>query len=516
VPLPPDLAAALAQPSPAAAGARARQARGDGWGSLLTGLGTTRDKRTSATFDGCRVSDAEARELWRGDDLAARAIEAYPAEMMRAGYEVTIQVDDNDEGGADRARETAEALHTALEELGVDEAVHTALEYERAFGGAGILPVGNDQQAALDTPLDLKKLVDVRQLTVFEPRELVATQFYADPTKPKFGRPSHYRLQPIAVHGAFQPSSVIVHESRLVIFPGIQVSRGARAQYPGWGDNVLSRIHEVLRDFNMGFGSASALLHDFAQAVYSIKGLHDAVASDEDDVIKRRMEIMDIGRSILRAIMLDAGGGGEAAESFHRESTSVTGIPELLDRLIYRLAAALELPVTLLMGMSPAGMNATGESDIVFFQKRVAQKQHRMLRPRLEQLIKIVFASKSGPTKGVEPAKWALEFNPLSQPTQKETAELRKLIADTDAVNINAGIYSPEDAARSHYGGDKFNPEIKVDFEALETMRAAEEERALAMAEAASTVPQPGAPPAPGGEKPAVPPAKPGDEDADE
>jgi phage-related protein (TIGR01555 family) len=324
-----------ASPGPSAPAARtdsgAPEVKTDGWQSIMTGLGTSRDKRTSGFFGMEVVTDAEARELWRGDDLAAHAIETYPDEMLRAGWDLSIQVDDEEADGADKAREDSAAVEALLTELNCDENMRDALCKERAFGGAAIWPVLNDGAGNLAMPLREQAIVSVDRLVVFEARELQPAVYYSDPTKPSYGRPAIYRLQPLSTFGSAAPEPVYIHESRLIIFPGIWVSRGQISPLPGWGDGVLTRVKDVLRDYNMGFSSVSHLLNDFAQAIFKVRGLFAAVAADEAGLMKRRMEIMDASRSILRAILLDAGDGTAPPEEFDRKTTPLTGVPDVLD-----------------------------------------------------------------------------------------------------------------------------------------------------------------------------------------
>lgn len=478
-----------------------KSARQDGWGSVLTGLNTSRDKRTSVTFGTCQVTDLEARDLWRGDDLSARAIETYPDEMLRAGYDISIQAD---EDSADDAREQAEAVEDALRVLGADEAIRTALCYERAYGGGAIFPVINDAGGDLSKPLNEAQIPEVRALVVFEPRELQPRTYYSDPLDPKYGRPEVYVLQPIGVAGGGTSTGYAreIHESRLIIFPGKRVTRAVLPNVlAGWGDSTLTLVRDTIRDFNGGFGSVNHLLQDYSQAVVTLTGLHAAVAADEAGVIKTRVEAMDMGRSVLRMLLLDAGDGTSPAETFQRVATPLSGVGDVLDRMIYRLAAALEMPATLLMGMSPAGLNATGASDIRQFYDKVSQKQDRHLRPRLEHLIRLVMRSKSGPTSGVVPPKWCVEFCPLWQPSQKEIVDARLVQAQIDKTYaVDIGCLPIDDLVKSRFGGDGYSFETKVDIEALARMQA-QEEAAKAAADAAFAARQakpvdPNAPPA--------------------
>lgn len=465
-----------------AAASGALEVKTDGWQSILTGLGTARDKRTSGFFGIEVVNDQEARELWRGDDLAAHAIETYPDEMLRAGWDLSIAVEEEDDDGADKAREDSAAVEAQLADIGCDENMRDALCKERAFGGAAIWPVLNDGAGNLAMPLRENSIVSVDRLVVFEARELQPEVYYSDPTKPNYGKPAIYRLQPLSTFGTASPPPTYIHESRLIIFPGIWVSRGQISPLPGWGDGVLTRVKDVLRDYNMGFSSASHLLHDFSQAIFKVRGLFAAVANDEAGIMKRRMEIMDASRSILRAILLDAGDAGGNAETFERQTTALTGVPDVLDRLVQRLAAALEEPVSRLMGVSPAGLNATGQGDQVWFYDKVSQKQDKHLRPRLSRLIKLIFLSKAGPTKGIVPEQWSIEFCPLWQPSEKELAEARKVQAEVDQIYLDAQVLSPEDVAKSRFGADGYSFDTKVDLKALLKLQKAMLQQAAAPA----------------------------------
>jgi hypothetical protein len=74
---------------------------------------------------------------------------------------------------------------------------------------------------------------------------------------------------------------MLIHESRMIVFPGIRVSRYQQSTARGgWGESVLSRVYRVLRDFNTAWSSAGVLVTDFAQSVIKIAGLWEALAFD--------------------------------------------------------------------------------------------------------------------------------------------------------------------------------------------------------------------------------------------
>lgn len=408
--------------------------------------------------------------------------------------------------GDGETKEIEEAITAKLEELKTEDRFYEALTSERGFGGSAILVGADDGSKNLRAPLNLEGIRAVRFLTVLTPRELTPVEYFSDPLAPNYGEPSIWRIKPQGVPisgvGASAFSGMAeVHASRLIIFPGVRVSRKQVQANNGWGDSVLVRMRKVLSDFGQSWGGAAILLADFAQAVMKINGLAELIATDQDEVVIKRAQSVDLTRSIARMILID----GEN-EEFERKSTSLAGFPEMLDRFATRFAAAADMPVTLLMGQSPAGLNATGASDIRNWYDRIASSQRKKLRPALERLIRLVFLSKEGPTNGVEPEVWGLEFAPLYQLTSIEEATRRKAIADTDAIYLDRSVVTPEEIAASRYGGDKFSAETVIDFAGREELAVQheeaiaqhEEETAKAKEEAAKNPQDPNAPPAPG------------------
>jgi len=470
-----------------------RAARNDGWVNSSTGYGTSRDKRIGTYFSSCPVTPQEAEELWQGDDLAASMVETWPNEMLREGFELCI-VDDDVDGQADedyedrrpgqaldrararrdrarrdrRARrrdeasgdEAVEKITQAWEELGLTETLWQAIAYERGYGGGAILIGANDGKGDLTQPLDAERISAVHYLLALEPRECIPLKWYTDPLAPKFGKPETYLLNP---HSIGLPSSspkgglalTEVHESRLAIFPGIRVSRIARtSSYYGWGDSIFTRALPVLRDFNSALAAAGVLMHDFAQGVFKVKDLF-GMMSTNPGLIEERFRIVDEARSTLRSVVVDAEG-----EDFQRVTTPVSGLPELLDRFMVRLAAAAGMPVTLLMGQSPKGLGNEGESDIRFFYDRVAAMQRRKLAPVVRHITRIIMRA-----LGVEPEKWVINFKPLWQPTEKETAEARNVQMQTDTGYIQNGVLTDRQVREARFGGAEYSYETHVDMD---------------------------------------------------
>jgi len=464
-------------PNPAGRPRRERVSRADGWENLATSLGTTLDKRSRGAVRLDVISALTAQRLWRGNDVCKRCVELVPNHAVRRG--ITIKMED---------RGAAEKLETALQSIpgpahvgkGALRAVARALQYQRAYGGAALFPVINDAAGGLDQPLNVRRIQRIERLQLFEPRELWPLTYYRDPMHPKFGEVETWHLRPLAGN---QPAPVTaIHESRLIVFPGIRVSRQHLAgSSPGWGDSIFTTLFAPINDFELVYGSAAALIQDFAQAVIKLKDLA-SVAGESPTDVTARLDFMNAMRSVLNAVVIDGD------DTFERISTPITGLDAIMDRIANRVAMATGIPVTILMGQAPAGLNATGDADTRAFYD-VCDMEREDATPMVESLIRLLMLSADGPTRGKEPDVWSVGWPALWTPTDKEIADTYAAISTADQAWVNMGAISPDDVASSHWpeGGDGFNPEIRIDWKAR---------RAQASIESSWTA-QPGGKPAP-------------------
>jgi phage-related protein (TIGR01555 family) len=484
------------------------ESRFDGWFSLLTGLGTlAKDKRESMQFAPDIIDWLTAENIWRGDDLASRIIETLPNEMIREGFDLCITDDSYDDGvGPDGGAEVAgpdeggsyskrpspvgqtpaeksiaefrktfsggmdpdtkKEVEHQWEELGLMDAIWEALCYERAYGGAAILIGAQDGATDLEQPLVTGSVRSVDFLTVMEPREIQPVLWYGDPRAKKFGKPAVYQLTPITPGNTYQlgpgavrprqvyANTVRIHESRLIVFGGIRVSRRLTAVNGGWGDSILTRVWRILRDYNLSWGAAGSLVCDFAQAVYKMKGLNDLLQEDKEDLFKRRMLGMEMARSVARATMID----GE--DEFTRIVTPIAGLPDLLDRFTQRLCMCARLPLPLLAGESPGGLNASGASgdQLRMFYDSAKSEQKRKIVPVIRRVTQLIMQA----LIGGEPAQWTIEPRALWQPTQKEQIETRKIQCDIDCAYLDRGVNGQQEIRDSRFGGKTYSFETKL------------------------------------------------------
>lgn len=456
-------------------------ARLDGFVNAISGLGTSVDRLSGATVRSLRnswQSQESLETLYYEADLAARIVDAIVDDAMRQGIELDREVDEDGEGEKDQAT----TIERRMRDLGALQSVSMAARWGRLYGGGAVLLVMDDGKH--DAPLALGRKVVA--LTVLDRWELTPVSHVNDVMAPNFGEVETWRANPRSAQGG---QSLVVHSSRLLMFEGLPVSRIERARQSGWSLSVLTRAFEVLRDGEQNWRSVSNILSQSTQPIFKIKGLAEMIANGHDEILTNRMAAANLARSALRAVLIDSEG-----EDFRFESASLAGLDVILDKTWQRLAAAADMPVTRLMGMSPAGLNATGASDVRGWYDRVQAYRETALGPQIETLVEVL-AAEAGDQS---PAEWCVRWPSLWQMSPTEEATHRKTIADTDAVYLQHGVVTAAEVAEARYGGGTYSdatPKIDTDLREQEGGPA---ETEAAVAAVVPPVPAPAPAPVPG------------------
>lgn len=425
--------------------------RHDGYTNPYTGHGTTRDRRIFTHFKGDIVTDVEALDLWETEFIAARIIEAMPEEGYRRGSSLKLE----DE-------ELAEAIENWAEDLGVEHAVVDAWEKENALGGAAIFPVIDGAQGDLSTPLRWDAITDVKALHVLEPRELQPVAFHDQLADRSWSMPSMYMFTPITSGIGSSMGTQWIHASRLIVFPGLRVSRRPRpGQQLGWGISRLTRPKQVLADFGLAWGSAATLLHEHDMSWLGMDEFAALMATEDgEEIVRTRLRAMAMAKSTLRAMV------GDVKDTFQKVPSSLAGLAEVLNEFKVLMSAASDgMPVSVLMGQSQSGLRS-GDDDTLTWYGNVEKRRNKRIKPRHMQALKFLLNAGSGPTGGEEPEVWTLEYPSMWSPSDKEVAETRKTDADRAVALVGAQIVSGDDVAESWYSTDKYpqHGDIKVDW----------------------------------------------------
>lgn len=403
----------------------------DGWLNTITGIGTARDKRAKTTFQrDSFLTDEVLSSMWIGDGYGKKIVSAPADDMTREWIRLENDSDNK--------------ILNHLSEIDTESKINIALKWARLFGGSAVLIGANDGNT-LDQPLNIIKVSSVDYLRVYDKSQLFiqSYNFVTDVLSPKFGE-----LETIDIIPAWG-TSFKCHISRLLIFKGEPVpDRFTSNDRWFWGMSTLQPIYNKIRDFSAGFDAVSTIMHELIIGNYSLDGLADMMAAGEEENIRKRINIIDYSKSVINSVLLDKD------ETYSRETANLAGIPEVLYAYMSYLSGVADIPVTRLFGRSAAGMNATGEGDMMNYYDSVRSQQQIKLRKPLQYLIDII-----GNIYNVLDAR--LEFNSLIQLSDKEEIEMKEKQVNIDEKYINLGVLSETEIRESRFlNGYSFNTEI--------------------------------------------------------
>lgn len=417
-----------------------KSARLDGWINVLAGLGGNLDKRKntyhSSTADEVLMA-LELDSIYRSDGLGARIVDAVADDMTREW----IYLDREDEEDLEETDDDAKKIMAILTDLKAESAFNQALKWKRLFGGAVII-VGARDGIKLEEPINIKRVSSIDSLLVLDSEciDISTSVFGTDPAKADFG-------QPIKLHVQYtqgdHPADFFVHASRCLFFYGRPVPKSSLTTLDNrqrfWGMSILQHCYNSLRDLGGSMDSISQTLYELTVGKFKIYGLSNMLASGNEKKLIQRMNIIQMSKSAIRAVLLGDN------EEWTRDTVTLAGVSDIIQLYMSRLSGVSGIPQTKLFGRSPAGMNATGESDTTQYYDMVKAAQRNEMRPQLTQLVDIIRAWLK------VDAPYAVEFNPLFQLSEKEEAEVKKLKADAekataDKYNIymEAGVLTAE------------------------------------------------------------------------
>lgn len=472
----------------------------DGWRSLLQGFGVAgRDASHTMTPQGVELDDHTIDQLYRHNPIAFRIVELPAEGMTRRGWQVIVQseaVEEDGESDLEATQQIERELGQYLKRLRLQPAIRKGLAAGRAWGGAiGVIGFDEGQGEGEQTTdldrmseeLDETKIKSVLWIRVIDRRVLEAGALERDPGKAWFGTPVDYKIK-----GAMGSEDVVVHASRVLLFPGAPGSEGARESStttsgsPGargtgtgdgsmfrWWDSVLQRTHEAVRDFDQAYAAAHRALNDFSVAKFGIKNLIALIKAGKEKEVRTRLETAAAAKSVLNAVLHDAD-----HESFSYEGRTLAGVADLLEQSGIKLGGSTGVPLTKLLAISPGGFG-TGQGETDDYDDDIRSGQTETVEPLIERVVELVLAADDGPTSGEDQA-FSIKFNPLRQPTALELAQERETGARMAATLVDSGIITEDEAANSMFGGDEYTVEITLDLEARSEEAVAAEERASA------------------------------------
>lgn len=391
--------------------------------SLVSGLGTDRDKMFTTGYVSNYLTDQQIFDAYRASWMPAKIVNIPAEDAVAEGRDWQAK------------QEEIEKIEAEEMRLGLWPKLLEAQIKARLWGGSAIFIGTGDQN--LSEPLDPARVGagGLRYLTVLSRREVVAGEMDTDPTSETFNRPKYYDVTGTTMMARIHPSRMAVFVGNPHVDPllaGIHTS--------GWGDSVLERVYSAVKNADATAANIASLVFE---ANVDVFGIPDMMQNLSDPAYSQklidRFALAATAKGINKALIRDV------AEEYDRKQMTFATLPDVLQKFLEVAAGAADIPLTRFLGTAPSGLGSNGDHSMKMYHKRIATQQKLVLQPAIYRLDECLIRS----ALGSRPAEIHYRWSPLDQMTEKEQAEVGKIQAETTEIYGRTGLFIPEELRKA-------------------------------------------------------------------
>lgn len=368
--------------------------------------------------------------IHRGSWLGGVAVDCVADDMTKAGIEYESEFDPKD----------AQRLDKTITSLGVWDKINECIKWGRLYGGAIAVAMieGQDPRTPLRVktvaPGQFKGLV-VLDRWMLEPslEDLVTEE------GPNIGLPKYYRVN----IGAPYFRGQVIHYSRVMVrHCGVQLPYQQALTESMWGISVIERLYDRMVAFDSASMGAAQLIYKAHLRTLKIKELRNIIAAGGKpyEGLISFVEVMRRFQGQEGITLLD----GEDEFEVHQGAQALTGIADALDKFGEQVAGALQVPLVRLLGQSPAGLSASGESDMRNYYDSIGQRQEKDLRMGVHKCYQLAALSRQINL----PDDFDMNFRSLWELDEEQKANVAKTTGDAVSAAFDGGLIGRQTALR--------------------------------------------------------------------
>lgn len=376
-------------------------------------------------FDLLTRNRIKLEAMYRGSWIVGAAVDSIAEDMTRAGISIK----------GDIQPEQIEQMQVQMTRLGVWSALLEAIKWGRLYGGAVAMIVIDGQDPS--TPLNVSTVGrgQFKGLRVFDRWQLQPSLQNIVIDGMDFGLPMFYDVISDVTTG--QVSNVRIHHTRVVRQIGVQLPAYQAITEQMWGESVVERMYDRLMAFDTATSGAANLIQKAHLRTVQIDKLREVLAAGgkaEENLLQmfHHMRMLQTNEGLT---LLDK------EDTFQAHSYTFSGLSDMILQFGQQIAGATGIPLVRLFGQSPAGLSATGESDLRMYYDNVASQQESRLRDGLMRVLQAMHQSLFGTPA---PQSFDFDFVALWQTSSKEKADISTAVTNTVVAAFNAGIISAD------------------------------------------------------------------------
>lgn len=384
--------------------------------------------------------------------LIRACIETVSDDMTRAWIELSREgeLDDGEEpqddlspflsGVANKAPSDPhlDELTAEMKRLDLQRVMHDAVSMTGYYGGCLLYLDTGAVGSELAAPLNLDPRFSreagwrgfLKAVRVIDPINVFPGAYNSiDPLAADYYMPRHWWVLSQQVH-ASRLIRVVANEAPLIFRPAYNFLGIPQAQI----------LWDYVMHFQENRDAENRLLNKFSTFVFKT-AMSDIISGAASDLtqLDARMRILAMNRSNDGVLAID-----KDAEDVVKVETPLSGVADIVRQSLEILAAMNRTPAVKLLGISPSGFNATGESDIRNYYDHIRSQQEKVMRSPLKTILDVAQIS----LWGERDESITFDFCPLSEADENAVAITQQTKISSLCDLIDRNVISVEEARK--------------------------------------------------------------------
>jgi phage-related protein (TIGR01555 family) len=355
--------------------------------------------------------------------------------------------------GDDDKTEVLTAIEAEFKRLKVQAIFERACELEGYFGRAQIYLDLTDEKDPIDpaelktplhdSPVKVNPMMKLKRLSVIEPMWTYPNQYNSsEPLKNNYYKPDTWFVM-----------GTEVHSTRLLTFVARPVPDILKAVYAFGGLSLSQMAKPYVDNWLRTRQSVSDLVHSFSTPVLKTN-MSTIVNGGGAESLWKRLHVFTRARDNRGVMAID-----KETEDFTNVTTPLGSLDKLQAQAQEHMATVFGIPLIVLFGITPSGLNASSEGELDVFEAWCHAQQEQLFTPHLTRILRLVQLSIFGSIDD----EIGFEYEPLGVLDELQEANTHKAEVDADVALIDAGVITPMEA-RIRLAGEDDSPYAGLDL----------------------------------------------------
>lgn len=277
--------------------------------------------------------------------------------------------------------------------------------------------------------------------------------------EPMWAYPSRYNANNPFADDFYRPETWYVltrevHRTRFLTLVSREMPDMLKPAFSFGGLSMSQMIKESVEYWQSARSSVSRLIKSFSTSV--LKTDMSSILNDgAETIVRGRAALFNNFRDNSGLFMLDR------QEEFENVSAPLGTLDHLQAQAQEHIASVCGIPLIVLLGISPSGLNATSEGELQVWAQRVHSMQEHLFNEPIKVVLETVQLDQFG---AIDPDIY-FDFEPLKEASEEDKAKAERFDAERDQLYANIGWIGP-DEGRQKLAAQPDSPYSAIDFSA--------------------------------------------------